>query len=239
MTLRDRFYTPATAKAILSWRILLGLGVGVVVGVVGAPIWLAVVAGVATYAVSVALAMPRGGGGPRIDAFALGEPWRHYVHNARLAAGRMRAAVDATPAGPLRKRLTAIADQIDSGLAETWEIARRGDAIDDVVRGLDPTTLRSKLDHAQRRAAADPSPAHDAAVTSIQAQLDSAERLQHQSAETASKLGLAQTRFDELVARAAEVRIGSVDTDEYERDIDDLVVQLRSLHMAVEETRET
>jgi len=94
MTLRDRFYTPATAKAILSWRILLGLGVGVVVGAVGAPIWLAVVAGVATYAVSVALAMPRGSGGPRIDAFALGEPWRHYVHNARLAAGRMRAAVD-------------------------------------------------------------------------------------------------------------------------------------------------
>ena len=42
MTLRDRFYTPATAKAILSWRILLGLGVGVVVGAVGAPIWLAV-----------------------------------------------------------------------------------------------------------------------------------------------------------------------------------------------------
>lgn len=239
MALRDRFYTPATARAILSWRILLGLAVGVVTAVLGVPIWLAVLLGLATYAISVAVSMPRGRRTPRIDAFALGEPWRHYVHNARLAAGRMRAAVEATPTGPLRDRLSAIAEQIDRGLVETWEIARRGDAIDDAVRGLDPTTLRSKLDHAQRRAAAEPSPEHDAAVASIRAQLESAERLQRQSAETASKLGLAQTRFDELVARAAEVRIGAVDTDEYERDIADLVVQLRSLHMAVEETRET
>lgn len=239
MALRDRFYTPATAKAILSWRIALGIGAGVVTALLGAPIWLAVLLGVVAYAGSVALAMPRRPTSPRIDAFALGEPWRHFVHNARLAATRMHDAVDGTPEGPLRKRLASISDQIDRGVAETWEIARRGDAIDDAVRGLDPATLQSKLAHAQRRAASDPSPDHEAAVASVRAQLDSAQRLQRQSADTAAKLGLAQTRFDELVARAAEVRIGTVDTDEYARDIDDLVVQLEALHLAVEETRGT
>lgn len=239
MGIRNRFYTPATAKAILSWRILVGIGVGVVTAVAGVPIWLAVLLGLAVYAGSVALAMPRGARVPRLDAFALGEPWRHFVHNARLAAGRMHAAVGDTPDGPLRQQLASIAEQIDRGVTETWGIARRGDAIDDAVRSLDPTTLQSKLAHAQRRTAAEPSPDHDAAVASIQAQIDSAERLQRQSSDTAAKLALAQTRFDELVARAAEVRIGTVDTDQYARDIDDLVVRLQALHLAVEETRNT
>ena len=46
-----------------------------------------------------------------------------------------------------------------------------------------------------------------------------------------------ETRLDELVARASEVRIGTVDTANYQRDVDDLVIQLEALHQAVEETR--
>ena len=58
MAFRDRFYTPATAKAILSWRILLGAGFGVAAGLLGVPWVAAIPAGLAVYAVSVLLAVP-------------------------------------------------------------------------------------------------------------------------------------------------------------------------------------
>ena len=44
MSFRDRFFTPATAKAILSWRIL--LGVGVAVGLAFTPIGIPAAIGV-------------------------------------------------------------------------------------------------------------------------------------------------------------------------------------------------
>ncbi|MEJ7799295.1 MAG: hypothetical protein WKF60_02175, partial [Ilumatobacter sp.] len=68
-------------------------------------------------------------------------------------------------------------------------------------------------------------------------QIDTADRLKRQSAETADALRLTQTRLDELVARASEVQVGVVDTDAYRRDVDDLVIKLEALHQAVEETR--
>ena len=76
-----------------------------------------------------------------------------------------------------------------------------------------------------------------AAIASVEQQIATAERLQQQSAETADSLRHTQTRLDELVARASEVRVGLVDTDSYAREVDELVVRLEALHQAVEETR--
>ena len=73
-------------------------------------------------------------------------------------------------------------------------------------------------------------------VESVERQLASADRLKQQSEQTAASLRLTQTRLDELVARAAEVRVGTFDTDTYARDVDDLVIQLEALHQAVAET---
>ena len=81
------------------------------------------------------------------------------------------------------------------------------------------------------------SAASDQAIASVERQLATAERLKQQSAETVAALRLTQTQLDELVARASEVRIGSVDTDAYRRQVDDLVIRLEALHQAVEETR--
>ena len=75
----DRFFTPATARAILSWRILLGAGVGLALGLAGLPIVIAIGVGVAIYAASVGAAMPRRASRPAIDPFVLGEPWRQLV----------------------------------------------------------------------------------------------------------------------------------------------------------------
>jgi hypothetical protein len=236
MGFRDRFYTPTTAKAILSWRILIGVGVTAAMIVAGLHPIVGVGIGIAVYAATVGLAMPRAAARPNIDPFALSEPWRQLMQGASAAGRKLRETVGATPAGPLKDTLQGIAQQLEKGLHEAWEVAKRGDEIDDAVRRLDPTALRSKLATLQQRAVATPSPEADSAVQSVERQLESADRLKQQSEQTAASLRLTQTRLDELVARAAEVRVGSFDTDTYAKDVDDLVIRLEALHQAVSET---
>jgi hypothetical protein len=237
MGFRDRFYTPTTAKALLSWRILLGIGVGAAMATAGLPIGVAIGVGVALYAASVGAAMPRGLAQANIDPFVLSEPWRQLMQQAQTSGRKLRSTVASTGDGPLKATMHAVSAQLERGLGEAWEVAKRGDEIDDAVRRLDPTALRSKLATLQSQATAEPSPEHELAVASVERQIATAERLKQQSAETAASLRLTQTQLDELVARASEVQIGTVDTAAYRRDVDDLVVKLEALHQAVEETR--
>lgn len=237
MGFRDRFLTPRTARAILSWRILLGVGVGVALGLAGLPVGVAIGVGVALYAASVGAAMPRPESRPSIDPFTLGDPWRQLVQQAQSSSRRFRETVRTAEAGPLRATLDAVADQVDRAIEEAWAIARRGDEIDDAVRRLDPTALQSRLATAERRAADRPGPDADAAVESVRRQLETADRLRQQADDTAASLRVNQSRLDELVAQANEVMVGSADTVAYGREIDDLVIRLEALHRAVEETR--
>ena len=237
MGIRDRFFTPQTARAILSWRILLGVGVGAALTIAGLPIGAAIGVGVVLYAASVAIAMPTPPRRPVIDPFTLGEPWRQLVQRTQVAGRQLRDTVERTSDGPLRDTLRSIAAELDRGLDEAWAVARRGDAIDDAVRRLDPTRLRSRLATAEQRAVDDPGPQTEAEVASIRRQLDSADRLREQSDAAAASLRLTQTQLDELVARASEVQVGSVDIASYRREVDDLVVRLEALHQAVEEIR--
>lgn len=238
MRLRDRFYTPTTAAAILSWRLGLGLAVAVAAVIVDVPIVAAVVLGVVVYLVSVSVAMPRRTT-PAMDPFTLGEPWRRYVQGTQRAANHLHATVRATRAGPLRDRLESIARRIDHGLVESWQVAKRGDEIDDAIRRLDPTGLRSRLADFRTQAHTDDSRELAAAVDSVERQLESAERLQELSERTAARLRLTQTRFEELVARAEEISVGSGDTEAYAHDVDALVDEVEGLRLAVEETRDS
>ena len=233
MGFRDRFYTPTTAQAILSWRILLGIGVAAATILLGVNPLLGVALGVGTYAAAVGLAMPRRER-IRIDPFTVQEPWRQLVQNAQRSAGRLHETIDAAGDGPIKDRMRSIAAKLEHGLDEAWTIARRGHEIDQAVHRLDPTGLRSKLTTLQSQAGSEEA---DEAVASVEAQLESVERLKVQSTRTANRLRLTQTRLDELVARAAEVSVGAGDTEEYEHDVDDLVVELEGLRQAVEETR--
>ena len=158
-----------------------------------------------------------------IDPFGVSEPWRHFVLGAQRAGTKLHTTVDAADEGPLRNRMLAIVERSDTGLDET-------------VRRLDPTALRSKHASLTTRRNATPTPDLEAAVTSVEKQLASTDRLTAQSARAADTLRLAQTRLDEIVSRAAEVSIGAGDTDRYEHDVDDLVIELEALRQAVEET---
>jgi hypothetical protein len=232
---RDRFFTPRTARAILSWRILLGIGVGAAVGVAGLPIAAAIGIGAAVYAVSVATAMPERQVRASIDPFALSEPWRQFVQAAQRSRRQLRDNVGRVTSGPLHDRLDDIAGRLDRGIEESWSIARRGDEIDDIVRGLDPTRLRSRLTTLRQQAGATPTESSAAAIASVESQLASADRLKALSASTADRLRLTQSRFDELVARAAEIAAGAGDAGAYAHDVDDLVLELEALHLAMRE----
>lgn len=239
MGLRDRFLTPATARAMLSWRLLLGIGAGAVLALAGSPVGVAVGVGIVLYAASVAAAASRPPARTPIDPFTLGEPWRQLVRRAQAADRELRDTVRRTSDGPLRDTLSDIADRVTSGVDEAWAVARRGDEIDDAVRRLDPTGLRSRLAAAERRSAAGSDDDAVAVVGSLRRQLDVANRLRQQSDEAASTLRLTQTQLDELVARASEVQVGAVDTETYRRDVDDLVIRLEALRQAVEEIERT
>jgi hypothetical protein len=228
--LRDRFYTPKTARAILSWRILLGLGVTAAAILLGLNPVLGIALGVVAYGASVGASMPRNQR-VRIDPFTVQEPWRQFVQGAQGAAIKLQQTIDTAHDGPVKDRMQSIREKLEHGLDETWQIARRGHEIDQAVHRLDPTALRSKLNTLLQQDDA------DAAIASVESQLASVDRLKEQSTRTSNRLRLAQTRLDELVARAAEISIGAGDTDAYEHDVEDLVVELEGLRLAVEETR--
>lgn len=235
MGLRDRFFTATTARALLSWRLLLGAAAGVVAGLLGVP-WLGAAAiGAAVYVGAVALAMPKPRRRAQLDPFALSEPWRRFVQSAQRSQRQLADTVRAARPGPLRDRLQGVVDRLDEAIVESWQIARRGDEIDAAVRRLDPPRLRSKLDTLRTQASTAPSDDLAAAIASVESQLASADRLKQLSASTADRLRLTEVRLDELVSRAAEVSIGASDTADFAHDVGDLVLELEGLRLAVQE----
>ncbi len=221
---------------VLSRTILIGtVFAAIALLLLGVPWPIALLAGVGGFFVS-RFTSRKISTGPAIDPFAVGEPWRQFVQGAQRAGRRLHTTVDAATDGPLKDRMLTIVGRLDDGLAETWTIARRGDQIDETIRRLDPSALRSKQITLEKRLAATPSADVESALASVRSQIESTQRLEVESAKTADRLRLTQTRLDELVTRAAEVAIGAGDTDAYEHDVDDLVIELEALRQAVEET---
>jgi len=235
MSFGDRFFTPQTAKALLSWRILLAALIGVAAGLLGMQAGAAIGLGLAVYVATVLAAMPGSAKRPTIDPFTLSEPWRRFVQSAQRSRSALHATLREASDGPLKDRLNDVAERLDDAIVESWAIAKRGDEIDAAIKRIDPVRLRSQLD-ALRASGRDGSA--DAAVESVESQLASAERLKALSATTADRLRLTQARLDELVARAAEVSVGSTDEAIYEHDVDNLVIELEGLRQAVAETNE-
>src|SRR5262245_1179394 len=184
MGLRDRFFTATTARAILSWRILVGAAAGVIAGLLGVPWYGAALIAAVVYVGGVALSMPKPAPRVQLDPFALSEPWRQFVQGAQRSKRQLTETVKSARAGPLRDRLQGIVDRLDGAIAEGGQIARRGDEIDKVVRSLDPTRLRSRLDTLESQSEAGPSENLTAAIASVESQLASADRLKELSAST-------------------------------------------------------
>lgn len=160
-----------------------------------------------------------------IDPFVLSEPWRRSVSAAQAAQRRYTEIVAATPAGPLRSNMESITRQVQRGVEECWFIARRGDELDAALNRLDSTSLRTRFDQST----------DDATRASLQAQLDSAQRIRTTRDDTDQRLRLLNTRLGELLAQAAEVSVGADATGDLGNAVDDVVTQLESLRLALED----
>jgi hypothetical protein len=160
-----------------------------------------------------------------IDPFVLGEPWRRHVSAAQAAQRRYAEIVAATPAGPLRTNMESITLQVQRGVEECWLIAKRGGELDTALNRLDGPSLQARHD-----ASTD-----DATRASLQAQLDSAQRIRTTRDDTDQRLRLLNTRLGELLAQAAEVSVGADATGDLGSAVDDVVTQLESLRLAVED----
>jgi hypothetical protein len=188
----------------------------------------AIVAIVVAALAGAAFALRRRRPGPRpiaIDSFTLSEPWRRYVSAAQAAQRRYADIVAATSAGPLRSNMESITRQVQRGVEECWLIAKRGDELDVALNRLDRPSLQARLDTST----------DEATRTSLQAQLDSAARIRATRDDTDQQLRLLNTRLGELLAQAAEVSVGSDTTSDLGSAVDDVVTQLESLRLAVED----
>ena len=163
-----------------------------------------------------------------IDSFVLSEPWRRYVSAAQSAQRRYNEIVAATPTGPLRSNMESITQQVQRGVEECWLIAKRGDELDVALKRLDGPSLQARLTGST----------DDATRASLQAQIDSAQRIRTTRDDTDRQLRLLNTRLGELLAQASEVSVGADTTSDLGSAVDDVVTQLESLRLAVEDVND-
>jgi hypothetical protein len=177
--------------------------------------------------------MPKKPAAVSIDPFGVGEPWRQHVQGALKARRRFQDALGSARSGPAKERLAEIGGRLDDGVEECWQIARRGNEIDNAVQRLNLPSARSDLTLLQGR----PSDASTAAtIASLQSQIDSGERLKAKSADVAQRLRLLEVRLSELAARASEVAVGASDQEAYGNDVEDVISQLEGMRLALDET---
>ena len=236
MALRDRFFTPRVAKAIMSPSAILlagGLTAVTLVAAPALPIAAAAGVGLAAYAARVAAAMERKHPATALDLRDLSDAWRVFVVDAMDARKRYARAVETADAGPLRDRLAEIARRLDDGVAESWRIARRGMALDAALAQLeDPERVARRLDAARRSG-------DTQMQTSLQAQLDSTSRIAGVAKDARRRLQLLDARLDEAVARAVELALSADDAAAaggLGSDVDAVVGDMEALRQALEET---
>lgn len=225
----DRLRTPPVARALASpwtWALVAS---GAVVGfLAGGPLGAAALGALAG-AGRLGVAGLRRPARPRIDPFALSEPWKRLVQDAVQAQNRFADVVRSARAGPTRERLADIGGRIADGVEEAWAIGRSGNLLTDARRRIDVAQLRRRLQDA---------PEGSETAAALEAQLASAARLDETIAGTRERLALTTARLDEAVVRAAEVAARAGDTsglDQLGSDVELLVHDLEALRQGLDE----
>jgi hypothetical protein len=239
---RDRFFTPPVARAMMSPSGILLAGAGLSVGIVaGIPLLAAAGLGAVAWGVRVAAAVPRTPSTERIDPFTLNEPWRRYVQNALQAQARFNETVSGIHQGPLQDRLRQVGERIDVGVRESWRVARHGQAVADARRNIDVAKVTTELQgistNAQEPWAAGSSLARTA--ESLDAQLQSARRMDEVVGDTEARLRMTNAKLDEAVARAVELSVPGVGPESVGSlgtEVDSVVEEMEALRAALDES---
>jgi hypothetical protein len=240
--LPERVRTPAVARAITSPSAFLLAGAGMSAAILGGlPIAAAAAAGGLAWVARVALAVPRGRAGDRVDPNRVSEPWRRFVVDAQQAQARFDRTVRQSQPGPIRDRLAMIGRRIDDGVHECWRIARQGDVLQGALRALDPDEVDAGLSNVAAELR-DATGTRQAALTrtreALLAQRQSYERLFSVWQDARDRLEVLNAQLDEAVARAVELSVHTGDINALKPltdDVDSLVDELESLRLGLEE----
>jgi hypothetical protein len=236
--------TPAVARAVTAPSAVLLAGAGMSAAILGGlPLVAAAGVGALAWAARVAVALPRRPKSERVNPFALDEPWRHLVLDAKKARGRFEKVVDQARPGPLREHLAELGRRLDQGVTECWRIARQGHALQAGLKQLDAPSVTAELDQVRgdrRRAQGRARAALERAEQALESQLSSYERIAAVSEDARTRLRVLNAQLDEAVARALELALGANDVSDLSplsADVESLVGELEALRQAVEETK--
>lgn len=252
---RDRFFSPPVSRALTSPSGILAAGAGAAVGIVAtAPVSIPLAAVGAIVGAAIGLggrvlaAVPRNEATPRIDPFAVSEPWRHSVIDALQAQVRFAQAVNSFRAGPLKDTIVQVGIQVDDAVNQCWEVAQQGQLIAAARRNIDDRGARTEL--ARIRSAIDAGAAPGApkgsgqandiqtrTIEALQSQINTAERLDALLSGTNDRLDLLNARLDESSTRAIELSVTNrtSDADALGTDVGRIVDDLESLRVAIED----
>ena len=237
--LPDRYLNGRTARAVTAPSAIVLAGAGAAAAIVaGLPIAAVVGAGALAWAARVALGLPRGPKGDRIDPFVLSASWRRFVHEALQAQRRFDQAVGKADPGPLRERLAEIGDRIQTGVRECWRVAQRGDAIEEGLKTLDIERTQRELVDIERDLRTNSDPRLEQARDALRAQLHAAQRMIDAVRDAQTQLRLLDARLDEAVTRAVELSLrsaGEADVRGLGSDVESLVQDMEALRVALED----
>lgn len=235
---RDRFFTPKVARAIMSPLGIVLFGAATAGAIlVGLPLLAAPAAGIVAWGANVARAIPRNATPYTADTSMLRDPWLHYVAEARRARTRFDEVIRSMTPGPLQTRLGELATRIEEAVAETNRIATRGNTLSDALGRIDTTTPTAELERLKaEHVGRGMSPTTQETMRSLQAQIDAGNRIGMAAQQADERLRMLDARYDELVARAVEVSLGTGDSEGLSDEVDDLVTELEALRLALDET---
>lgn len=238
-SLRDRFFTPKVAYAIVSPSAIVATGAAAALGIIAfGP--LGVIAGVLGLAARVGLAIPRGAPRvDRIDPFVLDEPWRRLTQDALAARRQFNEAVGRTAGGPIKDRLTRIGETISAQVDDAWATARAGHELSRAAQRLETRQAVQELD--RLRASGSVSDTARATEVSLVAQIEAAQRMSGTITQTNERLQLLNARLDEAVSRCIELSVGAFRADQFaqvENDLGGITHELDALRQAVDDTQQ-
>jgi hypothetical protein len=242
--LPDRMKTPVVARAITSPSAFLVAGAGMSLAVIaGVPLALAAIVGLACWGARVALAVPRKPKQPRVDLSGLVAPWHDYVQDAMLAQAHFEQALREIKPGPLHDRLAEVGTRIGDGVRECTKVARRGQDLDMAMMTIDVRRIQAEIAECQTEqqkatTAGQPvSPTLQQTMTSLQAQLASAQRVQSVGADARERLRLLNAQLDEAVAQIVELSVKGgdlADTQPLTANVESVVGELEALRQGLD-----
>lgn len=134
----------------------------------------------------------------------LEEPWRSYMWQALGWQREIVTAVANNPPGPMRDRLDELAAHVETGMAECWQLAQGGQRLTHARAQINTAAVTQQL---SRMRTLQPSPSLTQAAQSLQAQLDTAARIEREISSTYNGLLLMNARLGEVEARVIELSV--------------------------------